>query len=551
MNFAFDAANACKRRGSHLMKKVPHYIMRIASRALAMMDGNILRKWKSCWMQACTAGAVLLIAPLAFAALSVSIACNDFESTGTSSCNYFLDGTAAELADIERVEVSAKDSVSGWKILVTYHKNSYRILDDAKPRSSAYFAPDAAGALPLKFVITSKAGSSTTITPTSHVMRRGTMPLLPIEFTGMQLPSAGPQWSADANAGATLTQKLHIERVPTERTFWAAQYALKGGKAAGYIGAQVSTPTEHHGVFSIWGAEAVANDPESKANCLYNAHMEGSTQGVSCIRAVTGNNLPFRTNVDVELKVTRLDRPPTAIVRPDKHNGTPVGKPATDFIWFRGEVGGLYVATIGVPGAEGADFRPVVTSNFIETYNFLLPKEHSIVTFYPPSSAKSDARPVTTAYLYDTGGIPYARKQGATVAGPSLKSDPNVASEAICERICANNANCAGYAYAAVKKTCEQKSDTTFSHAGAQPDGVAGIKLQHTFAFRENSYSAGKVVRTISDVGSVPECQLSCEQDAACKSFTYLARDRKCELKDGQGYTDVRAETRWYSGDKQ
>ena len=90
------------------MKKVPHYIMRIASRALAMMDGNILRKWKSCWMQACTAGSVLLIAPPAFAALSVSIACNDFELTGTSSCNYFLDGTAAELADIERVEVSAK-----------------------------------------------------------------------------------------------------------------------------------------------------------------------------------------------------------------------------------------------------------------------------------------------------------------------------------------------------------------------------------------------------------------------------------------------------------
>jgi hypothetical protein len=116
-------------------------------------------------------------------------------------------------------------------------------------------------------------------------------------------------------------------------------------------------------------------------------------------------------------------------------------------------VGGLNVATIGVPGAEGADLRPVVTSNFIETYNFFLPKEHSIVTFYPPSSAKSDARPVTTAYLYDTGGIPYARKQGATVAGPNLKSDPNVASEAICERICANNANCAGYAYAAVKKT--------------------------------------------------------------------------------------------------
>jgi hypothetical protein len=214
MNFAFDAANACKRRGSHLMKKVPHYIMRIASRALAMMDGNILRKWKSCWMQACTAGSVLLIAPPAFAALSVSIACNDFESTGTSSCNYFLDGTAAELADIERVEVSAKDSVSGWKILVTYHKNSYRILDDAKPRSSAYFAPDAAGALPLKFVITSKTGSSTTITPTSHVMRRGTMPLLPIEFTGMQLPSAGPQWSADANAGATLTPETSYRAGP-------------------------------------------------------------------------------------------------------------------------------------------------------------------------------------------------------------------------------------------------------------------------------------------------------------------------------------------------
>ena len=179
------------------MKKVPHYIMRIASRALAMMDGNILRKWKSCWMQACTAGAVLLIAPPAFAALSVSIACNDFRSTGTSSCNYFLDGTAAELADIEHIKKCPRKIPSRvGRSLVTYHKNSYRILDDAKPRSSAYFAPDAAGALPLKFVITSKAGSSTTITPTSHVMRRGTMPLLPIEFTGMQLPSAGPQWSA-------------------------------------------------------------------------------------------------------------------------------------------------------------------------------------------------------------------------------------------------------------------------------------------------------------------------------------------------------------------
>ena len=71
---------------------------------------------------------------------------------------------------------------------------------------------------------------------------------------------------------------------------------------------------------------------------------------------------------------------------------------------------------------------------------------------------------------------------------------------------------------------------------------MAGIKLQHTFAFRENSYSAGKVVRTISEIGSVPKCPLSYEQDAACKSFTYLARDRKCELKDGQGHTDVPAE---------
>ena len=104
------------------------WIMSFGDKARVM--GNVRRGWRSCWLKPCIAAAVLLIAPPAFAALSVSIACNDFESTGTSSCNYFLDGP--ELSDIARVEVFAKDSVSGWKSLVAYQKKSYGISCEFK-----------------------------------------------------------------------------------------------------------------------------------------------------------------------------------------------------------------------------------------------------------------------------------------------------------------------------------------------------------------------------------------------------------------------------------
>ena len=481
--------------------------------------------------------------------------CNVFGNSNTASCSFFLtDTTVTELKKIKNFTLKIGTASQDYSdATISGHADAfgYVILDYAPlVPISLLKASSGVPQTPIYGLATNAVGLDTQINLNEVNIAKAVMPPLEYQFQGRGFTgNPHKSWTSKSVLTSADSQKLKILRISKERTYWAAN--IKIADFGGYMGAQRLSSTTDSAIFSLWNAGFIANDLQSKSNCVFNEQMEGPQPGFSCIKYLPAT---YKQGDELLLKITRVANV-TSKLTPTKIGGTfqmiPSSVTADDHVaWFRGTIGNIYVGTIGMLNPTDADLKPVITSNFTEVFDFFRPKVQSIVTFNPPASAKSGSLPHTISYLYDLTGPQYAQKNTAYIGGTVLASYPGLINRNQCQFRASRNKNSDGYTYLADERICELKQGKIFVPSPFAPAWVSGIKLSSKFSYRENSYSAGEILNATPAVDSILECQLICEQNAACLSFTFRQSDRVCEEKNGKAQFSVPANTLWFSGVK-
>lgn len=352
--------------------------------------------------------------------LELKATANHFASTRTAMCAFFLTGSRAELEALDKVTLFAGASKDYHGKLIADHAAGfgYVILDFEARVPLAFLEDDGRGWTHVGAILTPKGGAPYWLNLPSSAVASDTMPRLPAAVPSNSVAVA-PQhvWPVVGGVRDADRQVFTLRDIDAaDRTYWAASVTIDNGNARGYIGAQrlAAETGQDAAIFSLWNARHIADDAESNAHAVFNAAMESaSTPGFSCIARFPKT---YRSQQQLEVSVRRVTVT-NAVVAAQQPDGTyslvRADVRGNDRIaWFRGEVGGQYVATIGVDApASAATASPRITDNFVEVFDFFKPKKQSIVTYSPPLSAVAGASPVTIAYLYDTDPI------GSTISG--------------------------------------------------------------------------------------------------------------------------------------